>query len=565
MARLLRSYGRVLTQQRFFGIQLVQTKSQNAGSYSNTNVATLTSNVTAGNLLVLGLTAGSADTVSSITDNQSNTWTLAASNTGTDRQTWIYYAKNVNGGSTTVTVTFAASTFPDSCLTIREYSGLDRTSPLDKTASANDGTSFLTTHDTGTTAATTQANELAVAVVGSSGSSDPVFAAGTNYGHLQQQNGFDVFTYQGMTDRILTATGTQNTNMTTTGSVRGEGVLVTFKTLSVSGTNYTQVLTDTITYTDTLVRTTVKALLETITYSDTLTKAVTKVLTDTITWSDSLLKTTLKSLTETITYTDSFFKQAVKVLTETITYTDSFIKTTTKVLIDTITWSDTLLKKALKTFTETITYSDTLLKQIGKVLTETITWSDVLTAIKSGGTLFTQTLTETITYSDTLVKSTIKVLSDSLTWTDSLTKSISRTLTDTITWSDTLLKKATKVLSETVTLSDVLTQARIFARVLSETITLTDTFTRVANYYRTFTETITWTDVLSRAINGALILFDLLSRYLTGVGLSSRNSGNSSLGNRNSGNTSLSSRNSSNSTLNNKNSNDSNLPPRHLS
>lgn len=210
-------------------IALVQTKSQHAGNYSNTNVAAMSSNVTAGNLLVLGLTAGSADTIDSITDSLGNTWTLAVDNTGTDRRTWLYYAKNITGGACTVTVTFSAGMFPDSCLTIREYSGCDTASPLDVTASANDGVSFVQTHDCGTTATTAQNDEVAIAVVGTSGSSDPVFVAGSGYGNLQQQNGFDAFTYQGMTDKILTATGTQNTNMTTTGFVRGEGVLATFK------------------------------------------------------------------------------------------------------------------------------------------------------------------------------------------------------------------------------------------------------------------------------------------------------------------------------------------------
>ncbi len=47
----------------------------------------------------------------------------------------IYYAKNIAGGSNTVTVTFnQAATFVD--VRVLEYSGLDTASPLDVTAGA---------------------------------------------------------------------------------------------------------------------------------------------------------------------------------------------------------------------------------------------------------------------------------------------------------------------------------------------------------------------------------------------------------------------------------------------
>ncbi|MGC2181709.1 MAG: IPT/TIG domain-containing protein [Terriglobales bacterium] len=67
----------------------------------------------------------------------------------------IYYAKNIVGGSNTVTVTFnQAAAFVD--VRVLEYSGLDTVSPLDKTAgAAGSGTSASSG-----AATTTSANEL---------------------------------------------------------------------------------------------------------------------------------------------------------------------------------------------------------------------------------------------------------------------------------------------------------------------------------------------------------------------------------------------------------------------
>lgn len=211
---------------------LVQTKSQSSGGYVNSYTVAFTSNVTAGSLLVLNLTAGVADTISSITDGRSNTWTSGAttanSETG-ERKTWMYYVKNAASGATTVTITFTAGMYPDSAVIMREYSGMDTTSPLDQTSTANDGASYVQTHSAGTTGTTTQASELIILGGGCSAAADPVFAAGSGYGNVVQQKGFDLYTYSVMTDKVVSSTGTQTGNFTTTSYVRGQGYIATFK------------------------------------------------------------------------------------------------------------------------------------------------------------------------------------------------------------------------------------------------------------------------------------------------------------------------------------------------
>jgi hypothetical protein len=92
---------------------------------------------TAGNLNIV--VVGWNDTcaaVKSITDSRGNRYTLAVGPTaGTALTQSIYYAKNIAGGSNTVTVTFnRTAAYPD--VRVLEYAGVDQTSPLDVNAAA---------------------------------------------------------------------------------------------------------------------------------------------------------------------------------------------------------------------------------------------------------------------------------------------------------------------------------------------------------------------------------------------------------------------------------------------
>jgi hypothetical protein len=112
---------------------------------------------TAGDLNVV--VVGWGDTTSSVgtvSDSLGNAYTRAVGpTTTTGVSESIYYAKNIAGGSNTVTVTFnQAAAYPD--VRILEYSGLDTTAPLDVTAV---GVGSGTSASSGS-AATTVANEL---------------------------------------------------------------------------------------------------------------------------------------------------------------------------------------------------------------------------------------------------------------------------------------------------------------------------------------------------------------------------------------------------------------------
>ena len=118
-------------------IAFVQVNSVTPQSSVSTVTVAYPAAQTAGNLniVVVGWN-DSTSTGSSLSDSRGNVYVQAGpTQTGTALRQAIYYAKNIAGGSNSVTVNFnQAATFID--VRVLEYSGLDVTNPLDATASA---------------------------------------------------------------------------------------------------------------------------------------------------------------------------------------------------------------------------------------------------------------------------------------------------------------------------------------------------------------------------------------------------------------------------------------------
>lgn len=112
------------------------------------------SDVTAGNLIVVAAYfLGTADTPT-VADTLSNTYTLVGSilrrGVTTTASLGVWYAKNITGGTCTVTVSSVPSSF--GCAVAHEISGCDTTAPLDLYASQTQ-----TDQGTGTDAVTSTA------------------------------------------------------------------------------------------------------------------------------------------------------------------------------------------------------------------------------------------------------------------------------------------------------------------------------------------------------------------------------------------------------------------------
>ena len=153
----LQVYG--LNPPAFQGIRFIQVAS--ATPQSNTSSVSVaypaSQTATDLNVVIVGWNDTTAN-VQSVTDTAGNLYSLAIGPTsGTGLRQSIYYAKNIAGGSNTVTVTFnQAATKPD--VRILEYSGADTSNPFDVSAGASGNSNiadsgFVNTH---------AANELVV-------------------------------------------------------------------------------------------------------------------------------------------------------------------------------------------------------------------------------------------------------------------------------------------------------------------------------------------------------------------------------------------------------------------
>ncbi len=143
-------------------------------------------------------------TVSSVTDSKGNVYALAVGPTKVTGLTQsIYYAKNIAGGSNTVTVSFnQTASYPN--VNVLEYSGLSTTSPLDVTAGA---TGSGTTANSGS-ATTTSANEL---IVGAGNPSSVFTGAGSGFSNRI------INSFGGISeDKIVSSTGSYNATVTLT-------------------------------------------------------------------------------------------------------------------------------------------------------------------------------------------------------------------------------------------------------------------------------------------------------------------------------------------------------------
>ncbi len=125
---------------------------------STTVVKAFTTNVTAGSLIVVKVSANTTTATATCADSLGQTYSLAVGPTvnaslgGSGFTQWVFYFANSAAGANTVTVTFSAS-IPFKRMVIVEYSGLATSAVLDVTAAA---TGNSASPDSG--AATTTAN-----------------------------------------------------------------------------------------------------------------------------------------------------------------------------------------------------------------------------------------------------------------------------------------------------------------------------------------------------------------------------------------------------------------------
>jgi hypothetical protein len=184
-----------------------------------------------GNLIVVGFMTNAVNTtttVSSITDNSGNTYAEAgaarAIDTAVPDSIDIWYAKKSVAGATSVTVTPSAGI--NASVVIWEFSGIDQTAPLDRTAVLN--SQAPTALVTGAAVTTTSSPEVVISIANVSGSLTGI-ASGNGF-----TNDSTLFA-SGWAHAITSSTGTFAAQWNQTAAGSFDSSTVSFKAAS-SGT-----------------------------------------------------------------------------------------------------------------------------------------------------------------------------------------------------------------------------------------------------------------------------------------------------------------------------------------
>jgi hypothetical protein len=194
---------------------------------------TMPSAVTAGNRLVVEVADWSAGkaTVSSVTDSAGDTFTEVASQTGSDgSQLTVWTAPITASGGTTPTIVAKPSAKADMGMAVLEYSGLSTAAggaAVDQLATATGTTTSARAVSSGSTAATTAPNELAVGFYADSGFGDTLTAGAGYTGRVNVAPDGDIELF--VEDGVVGQGATPAPSVTTGASTIWEMATVVFK------------------------------------------------------------------------------------------------------------------------------------------------------------------------------------------------------------------------------------------------------------------------------------------------------------------------------------------------
>jgi hypothetical protein len=204
----------------------VQSKSVASASVTS-NAVTLTSSTTAHNTLIAFVRMSVATSTATITGSTGETWTLIVNQQQVSNGHAIaaYYAKDIPGGSDTVTATYNASN-AHAFLAVYEVSGLSTTAPLDVYTSVSSGATTSTAASVGPTSTTTTASEFVFAGFGQPSTTTDTPSAGSGYtlGEKDTTNTADSATEY----KVVSSTGTQTAVMNYSTGIEYSGIIATF-------------------------------------------------------------------------------------------------------------------------------------------------------------------------------------------------------------------------------------------------------------------------------------------------------------------------------------------------
>lgn len=191
----------------------------------------VTLSVTSGNVAIVAITTNSGASTQTVSDTNGDTFSLALPQfTIGSVVTSIWTAPlGTTNATETFTMTNSNTANNEQCVAM-QYSGVSTSTPVDKTAT---GTySAVTSLTSGTTATTSQANEMLIGFFACTGMNGGNFTQGSGY-TLRVNDGYLVSL--ATEDEVVSATGAYQATMTASAAATGAGIIVTLQPPAAAG------------------------------------------------------------------------------------------------------------------------------------------------------------------------------------------------------------------------------------------------------------------------------------------------------------------------------------------
>lgn len=238
-------------------------------------------------------------------------------------------------------------------------------------------------------------------------------------------------------------------------------------------------LTDSVSVSESMLKTVVKIRLETFALTETRLKKSIKLRSDTMANSETSTRILIKvrSLSDTLTKSESLLKKAIKARSDTMAKSETLTKIASKLrtLSDTYTRFESITKRATLKRTDSVSNSDNIskIRTVVRNRTDSVSYSDGLSI------RLRKLLADTYGVTESLRKTASKLITDTLGKSETLTGGrvsniITRALSDTYGGSESIIKSATKIITEVWTASESNVTLRVFKRALSETYGTTE-------------------------------------------------------------------------------------------
>lgn len=245
------------------------------------------------------------------------------------------------------------------------------------------------------------------------------------------------------------------------------------------GTQYSQGLTASLSFTGATVKQGGKALTASLSFTGAINKAISTARTAALSFTGAIAKQASKSFSGSISPGGALASARVflRDLTASLGLDGALIKQARKPLTASVGFAGGLVKSTSRTIAASLGLAGSLVKSTARSLTASLTLSGALTTVRQ-----------------VLVN-----LTASLGFSGNLARSTARSLTASLGLDGALLKRANKTLSASLDFSGAVTSLKAFFREFSATLDFSGNLTRVSSFVRSFTASLSPTTAFVRA------------------------------------------------------------------